>query len=232
MLISFFFAAAAWASSPCAALKPKQEADEGAMKVVNTVVQAAQASLQASTGMAAAPRESPEQLSLLRGDDLARAWFVYQICTLKEAGLLSPEKAESLVETVLVGDPAAPAPADEPRQEPGQAHAAPPGARGARMSAAGGRPTPGPHLDRNAFATQNAALPNLASWLLHAREISACIVPGGESVTVSLAVTGEGVATVTGADASCLQPIVASLGWVGPASYDVALPLTAPAAAP
>lgn len=78
ILLLALSAGPARARSACADLKPKQELDEGPMKLINAAIQAAQV----ATGTTAqATSQNEEAVSLLREDDLAKAWFLYQICT-------------------------------------------------------------------------------------------------------------------------------------------------------
>ena len=89
---------AAEARSACKALKPSQPADDAMMSMVNGAIDSAKLYLSGGTADV-----SRGEVSQLQNDDLAKAWFIYQICTLKEAELLSQEKAEELVELVLIG---------------------------------------------------------------------------------------------------------------------------------
>lgn len=220
------------ARSACKALKPNQPADDAMMSMVNGAIDSAK--LYLSSGSADVSRG---EVSQLQDDDLAKAWFIYQICTLKEAELLSQEKAEELVELVLVGGattseatqavtPAVSAAAPAAPQGERAAAAAP--QRGARMApggqAAGRAPrgkaeggTPDPM--RRAFVMANRnQLPNLNDWLASYSAVQAC-----GSGTTTITVAADGTITAQGGSAACIQGVAAGLSWT-PGTYTVVVP--------
>jgi hypothetical protein len=217
LLLTLLSLSTAEARSACKALKPSQPADDAMMSLVNGAIDSAK--LYLSSGSADVSRG---EVSQLQDDDLAKAWFIYQICTLKEAELLSQEKAEELVELVLVGGatPAAPA-AVTP---------AAPAAQGGRPAAAtapqradrtgGSRQTPSrqprskaegsaPDPARRAFVMANRnSLPNLNDWLPYYSTVQAC-----GSGTTTLTVAADGTITAQGGAAACIQGVAEGLSW-------------------
>ncbi len=221
------------AKSACKALKPKQAADDVTMALVNGAIDSAKLYLSGGTATT-----STAQTTQLREDDLAKAWFVYQICTLKEAELLSAAKAEELVELVLVGgatQPAEAAPAAAPTQGAPAGRAGAGGARGARPAterSAGARPvelpargkvqTGGagdPNARRSFLMANRASLPNIDAWLGELSAVQAC-----GSGTTTLTVTGGGSVTASGGNASCVQGIAQGMTWPAAGSYTVVVP--------
>lgn len=230
---------AAEARSACKALKPSQPADDAMMSMVNGAIDSAKLYLSGGTADV-----SRGEVSQLQDDALAKAWFIYQICTLKEAELLSQEKAEELVELVLVGgatteEAAQPVTtASTPAVSAAAAPAAAPGERastsavpqrGEQMTqnrqapsrlprgkaGAGGAPDP----MRRAFLMANrSSLPNLNDWLPHYDTVQAC-----GSGTTTLTVAAGGAITAQGGSAACIQGVAAGLSWT-PGTYTVVVP--------
>jgi hypothetical protein len=95
----------AYGRSPCADLKPKKPPSPETMNLVGSVLQTALST--AGVPVAIPPGAAS---SLLQQDGPEKSWFYYQICTLKEAGLLSSERAQELVAASLAPPPA-PSPA-------------------------------------------------------------------------------------------------------------------------
>jgi formylglycine-generating enzyme required for sulfatase activity len=87
--------------SQCKDLKPKQKIGDGPMEYINAALSAAQL---ATTGRAIQlDAKTSKAVTLLNEDALAKAWSLYQICLLREAGMVSQPKAEQLTEFVLTG---------------------------------------------------------------------------------------------------------------------------------
>lgn len=222
------------ARSACKALKPNQPADDAMMSLVNGAIDSAK--LYLSSGSADVSRG---EVSQLQDDDLAKAWFIYQLCTLKEAELLSQEKAEELVELVLVGGattseatqsvtPAVSAAAPAALQGERAAPAASAPQRGARMAPSGqaaGRAPRGkaeggtPDPMRRAFVMANRnQLPNLNDWLASYSAVQAC-----GSGTTTITVAADGSITAQGGSAVCIQGVASGLSWT-PGTYTVVVP--------
>ncbi len=235
MLLPFLAALSALptaqARSSCKALKPDQPADDAMMAVVNGAIDSAKLYLSGGTADI-----SRGEVSQLQDDALAKAWFIYQICTLTEAELLSQEKAEELVELVLVGaatDEAA-APSAETASAPATI-SAPSGERAVAVPraapAAAGRPLPdrlprgkatggsAPDPFRRAFVMANRdSLPDINAWLPHLEAVQAC---GGGSTTLTVA--AEGTITAQGDAADCILGVAEGLSWT-PGTYTVIVP--------
>ena len=236
LLLTLLSLSTAEARSACKALKPSQPADDAMMSLVNGAIDSAK--LYLSSGSADVSRG---EVSQLQDDDLAKAWFIYQICTLKEAELLSQEKAEELVELVLVGGatPAAPAAVTPAAPERAVTPAAP-ASHGGRPAAAtapqradrtgGSRQTPSrqprskaegsaPDPARRAFVMANRnSLPNLNDWLPHYSTVQAC-----GSGTTTLTVAADGTITAQGGAAACIQGVAEGLSW-SPGTYTLVVP--------
>ena len=235
---------AAEARSACKALKPSQPADDAMMSMVNGAIDSAKLYLSGGTADV-----SRGEVSQLQNDDLAKAWFIYQICTLKEAELLSQEKAEELVELVLIGG----ATASEAAQPvttaavhtaptsaatPAAPDAAPQGERAAVTSAPQRveRMTPsrqgpsriprgkgeaggGPDPMRRAFMMANR---NTLPNLNDWLPHYATVQACGSGNT-TLTVAADGTITAQGGSAACVQGVAAGLTWT-PGTYTVVVP--------
>lgn len=107
---------AANAKSPCKDLKPKHKPSTESVQAVGSLLQTALGV--AGVAIPVSPASLASVLASGPEADITRSWFLYQVCTLTEAGLLSPEKAQELVASSLaapVGAPpsSAPNPAGE-----------------------------------------------------------------------------------------------------------------------
>lgn len=220
LLVGLLLTTSAEAKSSCKDLKPKQAADPVTMALINGVISGAQLALTGTTANSA-----QSQRSELQDDDLAKAWFLYQICTLKEADMLSSEKAEELVELVLTGgatdSAAAPAPAAASGASRGQA-AGSNRSRGSGDSArrGGGSSSSDGSNPRREFAMANRdSLPNLEGWIQNLSAVQAC-----GSGTTMLTVGANGSVQAAGPSAACIQAIASRLSWSAPGSYTVIVP--------
>lgn len=107
------FVALASAKDPCRELKPREKIDPAAIELARSAVQIAlsAAPVPGAAGVVATLPPTATLSSALGGSPGARSQALYEICRLKEIGMLSPQKAEELTAAVLTGEkPAPPAP--------------------------------------------------------------------------------------------------------------------------
>lgn len=104
--LTAMLAVPALAKSPCKELKPRGKIDPETVSLVSSVARTALTSAGVPLPVGGLPAGAT---SLFERDAGARDLLLYKICTMKEAGLLSPEKAEELVAAALMGQSASPA---------------------------------------------------------------------------------------------------------------------------
>lgn len=95
--------------SQCADLKPEQRLSAQQQSVVDAAVSAGVAGLGSGAAQALTASSSEATFQLLNEDTLARSWFVYQTCVLRDTGMIDQPTAERLVSHIM-GIPAAPVP--------------------------------------------------------------------------------------------------------------------------
>lgn len=113
-----FWAGPVWAKKPadgCERIKPAQQLSTETSKAVDTMIEAGMTGLGRAKVDLEAASSATYDTSLLDGDDLAKAWYTYQLCVLKETGAISPTMHEELMRkawgleatpTAVAADPA------------------------------------------------------------------------------------------------------------------------------
>lgn len=97
------------ARSGCGELKPKRQVDPQTVSLVGNVLQTALGAAGVPTPGLPQAAQAASGLAQLQGNEGARSWALYQICILKETGMLSAEKAQELTTELLTGRPPTPA---------------------------------------------------------------------------------------------------------------------------
>lgn len=95
--------------SPCDKLKPVQTLSVEEQKKVDAAFNLAVVGWGKGAGDATTEAGSKTEMQVLASDDLARAWFVYQFCVQKEAGIIDEQTAQELVRKLMGLSPTAPA---------------------------------------------------------------------------------------------------------------------------
>ena len=96
--------AVGWAGNPCKELKPKHKINPATVALARGALQTALSYggvPLASSALATIPQ--PQSFGAIAGNEDAKAQTLYEICTMKEAGLLSATKAEELTVAALTG---------------------------------------------------------------------------------------------------------------------------------
>jgi hypothetical protein len=106
------------ARSGCAELKPKRQVDPQTVSLVGNVLQTALGAAGVPTPGLPQAAQAASGLAQLQGNEGARSWALYQICILKETGMLSTEKAQELTTELLTGRPPTPAAPVSPASTP------------------------------------------------------------------------------------------------------------------
>ena len=97
------------AESLCEKLKPVQTLSVEEQKNVDAAFNLAVIGWGKGGAEASTEVGSKTEMQVLASDDLARAWFVYQVCIQKEAGIIDEQTAQELVRKLMGLSPAAPA---------------------------------------------------------------------------------------------------------------------------
>lgn len=104
-------------SSSCDRLRPEQRLSEDAQKELDAAISVGIKGLASAGGSGASSSASSVQIQVLQQDALAKGWFIYQTCVMKEAGLIDEATATELVRSLMGLAPvagAAPVPPSAP----------------------------------------------------------------------------------------------------------------------
>lgn len=96
---------------PCEPLKPEQRLSEQQKRVVDAALRGGLVGMGKGAAAIEAELDKKVEIQVLGEDDLARGWFIYQTCVMKDAGLVDEETAQALVRHLMGLQPVArPAP--------------------------------------------------------------------------------------------------------------------------
>jgi hypothetical protein len=103
-------------SSSCDRLRPEQRLSEDAQKELDAAISVGIKGLASAGGSTGSASASSVQIQVLQQDALAKGWFIYQTCVMKEADLIDEATATELVRSLMGLEPvggttAVPAPA-------------------------------------------------------------------------------------------------------------------------
>ncbi len=108
LLALAFVANVAFAKSDCDALKPEQRLSEEKERALSLSLVMGTS----KAGQGAGSSESSTDFAVLKEDALARAWFTYQVCVLRESGMMSREMADAAMAKLFGLEPAPAAPTE------------------------------------------------------------------------------------------------------------------------
>ncbi len=91
--------------SACEKIKPEQRLSEERQQELQSAIDGAITGLGRASADVDAASDSKVNIQVLSEDALAKSWFVYQTCVMKEAGLLDDETAQSLVRELMGLEP-------------------------------------------------------------------------------------------------------------------------------
>ena len=100
--------------SPCDKLKPVQILNVEEQKKVDAAFNLAILGWGKGGGDAVTEAGSKTEIQVLASDDLARAWFIYQVCVQREAGIIDDQTATELVRKLMGLSPTGPVPMPTP----------------------------------------------------------------------------------------------------------------------
>lgn len=87
--------------SACEPLKPEQRLSEQQKKVVDAALRGGIMGAGKGAAEFEAQLDRTVELQVLGEDDLARSWFLYQTCVMKETGLVDEGTAQALVRHIM-----------------------------------------------------------------------------------------------------------------------------------
>ncbi len=100
--------------SACDRLKPEQRLTEEKMNIIDGALHGGKYTMGASVELSSQAGSSVN-MQLLSSDNLARSWFIYQACVLKEAGMVSEEMMDDMMRSLFgLGGPTSDAKATQP----------------------------------------------------------------------------------------------------------------------
>lgn len=88
-------------ASSCDRLRPEQRLSEDAQKELDAAISVGIKGLASAGGSGASSSASSGQIQVLQQDALAKGWFIYQTCVMKEAGLIDEATATELVRSLM-----------------------------------------------------------------------------------------------------------------------------------
>jgi hypothetical protein len=81
----------------CARIKPEQQLSTESSEALDAMIKVRVVGMGGGEGAVKTESSASYDTSLLEGDDLARAWYTYQLCVLKETGAITPTMHEELM---------------------------------------------------------------------------------------------------------------------------------------
>ena len=103
LLLSLLVSAPAQAArkGACEPLKPEQRLSEEQQRAVDAAIQGGVVGMGRGQGSVSTSAESRVELRVLSEDDLARSWFLYQTCVMRDSGLINDSTAQELVRDLM-----------------------------------------------------------------------------------------------------------------------------------
>ena|GEM_PF-4827554 len=98
----------------CERIKPAQQLSTETHKAVETMIQAGVTGLGRGQAEVSTETDTTYDTALLEGDALAKSWYTYQLCVLKETGAITPTMHEELMRKAWGLEPTATATATAP----------------------------------------------------------------------------------------------------------------------
>ena len=87
--------------SQCEKMRPEQRLSDDQERALQTVLQGGMAGVASASAEVDSSNVGSTTFQVLSQDDLARAWYIYQVCVMKEAELLSDDLAEQMLAKVF-----------------------------------------------------------------------------------------------------------------------------------
>jgi hypothetical protein len=81
----------------CGRIKPEQQLSTESSQALDAMIKVRVVGMGGGEGAVKSESSASYDTSLLEGDDLARAWYTYQLCVLKETGAITPTMHEELM---------------------------------------------------------------------------------------------------------------------------------------
>jgi hypothetical protein len=101
VLLSLLGGVAHARGSSCEPLKPEQRLSEQQKKVVDAALRGGIMGAGKGAAEFEAQLDKTVEMQVLGEDDLARGWFLYQTCVMKETGLVDEATAQALVRHIM-----------------------------------------------------------------------------------------------------------------------------------